>query len=267
MGLITWDKLPERLYHQGLDRGVLYAPNYIAVPFNGLTSVDEDSNSSSTIYYIDGQIYLADLDPGDFSGSMTAFAYPDYLSACLGIQEASLGLFVDNQKPSRFGMSYRTLIGSGDKGDMFGYQIHLLYNVMASIKPRSRKTINDNVSPLEFQFDLTATPIKMTGFRPAAHYILDTRHLTPAHLLAVEQILYGYQAGDSIYPARLPDPDFLNDLLGFGSAITYVDNGDGTWTATGSALNVYYPDADTYAIHNTNGVDYGDGTYLLQDTL
>ena len=223
------------------------SPGKDPVPWNGITGVDEDSNTSSAIYYVDGQIFLADLDPGDFTGSLSAFFWPDELSKCLGIPETADGLYVDNQSPKRFSFSYRTMIGSGDVGDMFGYQIHLIYNAMAQIRTRSRKTVNDNAAPMEFQFDLTATPVAMPGFRPSAHYIIDTRHLPAATLANLETILYG----NTSMLGSMPDPATLYNIMKFGSAITYIDNLDGTWTATGSISNVHLLDANTYEIKNT----------------
>lgn len=259
---IVWGSPTERYYQTGVDRGVLYPRNGSAVPWNGLTGINESSNTSSSILYRDGRIYLADVDPGDFEGSLTAFMWPDEFSVCMGFPEATDGLYVDNQKPKRFGLSYRTLIGSGEAGDMFGYQIHLLYNLMAQPGDRSRKTMTNTPAIMDFNFGLVATPVALPGFRPSAHYILDTRHLDKTTLAQLEDILYGSPTNE----ARMPTPTELFDLMNFGSSITFIDHGDGTWTARGAYANVHMTGPDTWEILNVNGTDHGDGTFTLEDT-
>lgn len=259
---IVWDAPDERYYIHGVDRGVLYISGKDPVPWNGIIGIDETGDASRSILYRDGQIYLADFDPGDFEGSINAFFYPDAFSECLGIPEVADGFYVDNQKPKRFGLAYRSLIGSGTAGDMFGYQIHLVYNAVLQIGTRAHKTKTNQVGLMEMSFDMVATPVKLPGMRPTAHYIIDTRNMSQVTLDQLEQILYGIDDD----PGSLPSPVELFDLLNFGSAITFVDHGDGTWTASGSYANVHFTEDGNIEILNVNGVDNGDGTYLLQDT-
>lgn len=268
--MINWDAPNERYYEHGLDRGVLYPAPGVAVPWNGLTGLTESGNGSSTMYYIDGQIYLADQDPSDFSGSITAYSYPDEFGACIGQPRVSEGLIVDNQKPTRFGMSYRSLVGSGTDGDMFGYQIHLVYNAMAAIGSRARKSINNTPSPLELSFDLVATPVAIPGLRPTAHLVIDTRYMTPDSISQIENILYGL--GD--VAGALPDPNVLYDMFNFGSdvIITVLDagiseplellfRGDGNVTIEGSSDNIRLINGGTEAvISGVTATDNGDGT-------
>lgn len=261
--MLTWDEPGERYFQHGVDRGVLYPSGGDPVPWNGITGIDEAGNGTSSVYYIDGRVYLADVDPSDFDGKLMAYFWPEEFSVCVGIPETTPGLYVDNQKPKRFNLAYRSLIGSGLEGDMFGYQIHLLYNAMAMIGARSRKTLNNTPAPMEFTFDIVATPVKLPGFRPSAHYIIDTRNLDAAVVQNLEDILYGDSEGSI---GALPTPAELYDLLSFGSAITFTDHGDGTWTAHGSAANVHMTGPGTWEILNVNGVDHGDGTFTLSDT-
>lgn len=261
--MIEWNKPDERFYQHGVDRGVLYPVGSDPVAWNGLTGVDEAGNGSTSINYIDGKIYLADSDATDFSGKLTAFFFPDAFAACIGMPQVADGLVLDNQKPKRFGLSYRSLIGSGTTGDMFGYEIHLLYNVMATIDGVSRKTLNDSPAPLEFSFGLVATPVKLAGFRPTAHYIIDTRNLDPETIAEIESILYG--SLDGLTPGRLPAPAELFDMLNFGTAITVTSYvADGTYNVKGAKSNVYLTgDGTTYQIDNIYAIDNGDGTYTI----
>jgi len=172
-------------------------------------------------------------------------------------------LYVDNQKPKQFDLSYRTLIGSGTRGDMFGYQIHLIYNCMATIGQRSRNTIGSDVAPVQFKFDIVCTPVKLPGYRPTAHYIIDTRTLDASTISSLETILYG--TADGVTPGRMPTPTELFEMLNFGDALTVTVHTDGTFTVEGSSDNLEEIDINSFVMNNINGTDHGDGTYDISD--
>lgn len=261
--MLVWDEPDERYFQHGVDRGVLYPFGADAVVWNGITGIEESGNGAASVYYIDGRIYLADVEPTDFEGKLSAFFFPDAFARCVGMPEIADGLYVDNQKPRRFSASYRSLIGSGLSGDMFGYQIHLLYNAMAIIGAKARETLSNSPTPMQFTFDLVATPVKLEGFRPSAHFVIDTRHLDAGTIATLEEILYGDEP-------RMPTPLELYDMLNFGDAITFTtwEHPElGTcWTARGAYANVHMTSDTTWEILNVNGVDHGDGTYTLSDT-
>lgn len=259
--MITWNDPDKRYYHHGLDHGVLYPPEADAVAWNGLISFDEGEGGSTEILYRDGVVYLADAEPGDFQGKLTAIAYPDAFAPCIGIPKAADGLYVDNQKPKRFHFSYRTLVGSGTRGDMFGYQLHLVYNCMATVEPRQRRSIGKDTAPVEFGFNVVCTPVKLQGYRPTAHYIIDTRGMSASIIAKIEGILYGVGAA----PGRMPAPEELYDLMNFGDAITVTVHSDGTYTVEGSSENVEELTPDTFIMRKINGTDKGDGTYVISD--
>jgi hypothetical protein len=261
--MINWDDPDKRYYQHGLDRGVLYIPTIDPVPWNGLISVDEGGEGSSEILYRDGVVYLADAEPGDFVGSVTSMMYPDAFGVCIGIPKAADGFYVDNQKPTQFDMSYRTLVGSGTRGDMFGYQLHLIYNCMATIKQRTRNTIGSDVQPVQFQFDLVCTPVKLPGYRPTAHYVVDTRYLSEDTIATIETLLYG--TADGTVAGRMPTPTELYDILFFGDAMTFHVHTDGTFTVSGSEDNLEDIDGWHFLMRNINATDNGDGTYLVSD--
>lgn len=257
--MLTWDDPTERYFQHGIDRGVLYPKGGTAVVWNGITGVNESGNGSSTVYYIDGQIYLADVDPTDFEGSLTAFFFPDAFAECIGAPQVAEGLFLDNQKGKQFGLSYRSLVGSGAEGDMFGYQIHLIYNCMASIGQKQRKTLTNTPDLMEMTFDLVATPAKITGFRPTAHFVIDTRFLTPDSVAELEDILYGDDAA-------LPVPQDLFDMMNFGDAITVTEYPSGLIKIEGKAANIVKLTDDTYQINNINAAAPDvDGNVVISD--
>lgn len=204
-----WEEHTERYFMHGIDRGVLYIEGKDPVPWNGLTNVEESSNGESAVHYRDGRIYLAEVIPGDYTGQATAWFFPDEFSECLGIPEVAHGMYVDNQRPKPFSFAYRSLIGSGTTGDMFGYQIHLVYNAVATLGTRKHKTLTGDVDMAEFTFDLVATPIQLPGYRPSAHYIIDTRNLDPGLVLDLELMIYGSNESSG----KLPTPSELLALL------------------------------------------------------
>lgn len=259
--LIDWDDPDDRTFEHGLDRGVLYMSGKDPIPWNGLMSVDEGGSGAATLYYRDGIIYLADADAGDFEAKMTTIHFPRDFGECLGYPEVTDGLFADNQKPKRFGLSYRTLVGSGSRGDMFGYQIHLVYNAMAVIASRSRKTIGSGVSPVEFNFDLVCTPVKLAGFRPTAHFVIDTRNMSESVLEELEDLLYG--TGET--PGVLPPPEVLYDIMNFGDSMVFRVHTDGTYTVTGSSTNLIDLGGGKFRMKNINAVDIGSGKYTVSD--
>lgn len=260
--MLQWDDPSKRFFAQGLDRGVLYIPGLDPLPWNGLMSFDEGSSSAaSSLLYRDGVIYLADVEPSDFAGDLKAMWYPDEFGVCLGMPEVTDGMFVDNQKPKRFGFSYRTLVGNGSSGNVFGYQIHLVYNCMASVASRARATLGPDNKPVEFDFNIVCTPVKLPGYRPTAHYVIDTRNMSSSKVAELEAILYG----DDETPGSLPQPSVIFDLLNYGDAIIVRVHGDGTYTVEGSNMNVFSTGPHSFMMKNINGTDNGDGTYVISD--
>lgn len=256
--MLTWDAPTELYYHHGLDRGVAYIPGVGAVPWNGLTGFDEGSEApTASVMYRDGLIYLAEQDPSDFTGRIAAISWPNEMSKCLGMPEAADGLFVDNQKPTRFSFCYRSLVGSGLEGDMFGYQLHLVYNAVASMSQRSRRTLGQSDEPLEFGFDLVCTPVKLVGYRPTAHYVIDTRNMSPAKVAQIETLLY-----DNPTP---PDPQDLFDIMNYGDGISVINQvAPKTFQVDGSYENVEINPDGTVTFYNINAsAPDSNGQYVI----
>lgn len=242
------------------------------VAFNGITGFDEGASGSTSVLYRDGLVYMADVDASDFSGRLNALFYPDAFAECLGMPEVTDGLFVDNQKPKRFDFSYRTLVGSGIDDDIFRYQIHLVYNAMASVNTRNRKTMGQDVAPTEFGFDIVCTPVKLPGFRPSAHYVIDTRRMDDATIKQLEDILYG--SATSV--GRMPTPTELYDLMNFGASITVTVHQNitigsaypisiKTYTVRAANANAYALDEHHFKVDNANVVPAGAGEWTVSD--
>lgn len=259
---ITWSDPTVRYFETGLDRGVLYPQGGPAVPWNGLTGVDEKGGDGSTAYYVDGRPFLFLPKPKEFQATLSAYTYPDEFAPMMGLVEATDGVYLDSQQSDSFDLSYRTLIGNAAVGEQAGYKIHLLYNVTVVPQDASFGTTSDSVNPTEFSWEIQAVPVPVSGYRATAHVTIDTRHMDSTRLAEIETMLYG----NPTELDGLPSPQTILDTLSFGDTIIITDNGDGTWTAEGSYKNIYLIGDGIFQIDNVNAVDNLDGTYTISST-
>jgi hypothetical protein len=252
MAVLKWDELGERRYQTGVSHGVLYLHDGKAVVWNGLTSIEETSNSERKSFYLDGVKFLENLTPGDFQGTIKAFTYPDEFDLVNGIVKVVPGLAYYDQPPKSFDLTYRTNIGDAIEPDR-GYKIHLLYNVLANPDTYTFPSIGQTVEPVEFSWDLTGTPPMIKGNRPTVHLSIDSTDMDQADLDLIEDILYGTEDTD----ARLPSIYELSELFGYRGGLLIIDNGDGTWTAVDNSSTYITMINDT-----TFQIDGADATYL-----
>lgn len=223
MARLEWDKTGERIYETGTDRGVLYVASNGTYPtgvaWNGLTGVDENpSGAEANAQYADNIKYLELRSAEDFGATVTAYTYPDEFEECDGSAEPTEGMYIGQQKRKMFGMSYRTKIGNDTDGDDHGYYIHLIYGATASPSQRSYKTVNDSPEPIEFSWEVTTTPVNITGYKPVAHIRINSTKADPENLAVLESVLYGANAEGSAEgrSASLPLPDAVKTILTTG---------------------------------------------------
>lgn len=212
---MTWDDTGEKIWEAGVDRGVLFkmsGTTYGAgVAWNGLTTVTEKpSGAEENKHYADNIKYASIFSAEDFGCTIEAFQSPKEFDECDGTAEIATGVTISQQARKVFGFSYRTLIGSdiADAGDE-GYIIHLVYGCKASPSEKSRATINESPEPTGFSWEVTTTPINVTGKKPTAHLQINSKRVNAAKLEAFEEILYG--SGSTA--ARLPLPDEVATLF------------------------------------------------------
>jgi len=202
MTALQWDKVGERYFETGVDRGVLYPRDGVAVPWNGLTNVSENSEREVKPYYMDGIKYLDHHVPGSYSAKLDAFTYPDELEELMGVARYAPGVFMHDQRASVFHISYRTGVGNDLDPDL-GYKLHIVYNVMAVPSAAGMGTIADNVTLTPFSWTLSGTPPQMFGARPTCHIHLDSRLIDPEVLETIEGLLYGTVDADPALPAMV----------------------------------------------------------------
>lgn len=259
---LTWDRVGDRVFETGLDRGVLYLPDGSAVPWNGLTSVIEKFNKDSSPVYFDGMKINDLITLGDFAASMKAVTYPEEFVELEGLRPIRRGLFYGDQMPQTFGLCYRTMVGT-DADEEAGYKIHIIYNVTAIPNDKTYATLNADPSLVEFGWDITAVPEEVPGFRPTAHIVIETSKIDPWLLEDIEAILYGSTGADA---TLIPMPELVT-LFANWFRVRITDNGDGTWTAVSNreGIIVFGPD-DFFQINGANAVYLDEVTFVLSDT-
>lgn len=223
MAKVVWDKTGERFYETGVDHGVLYPIQEgglynKGVAWNGLVSVSESpSGAESTAVYADNIKYLNLLSAEEFGATVEAYTYPDEFAECDGSTIVTPGLTIGQQSRKMFGLCYRTMIGNDVDGQEHGYKLHLIYGCQASPSEKGYQTINDSPEAITFSWEVTTTPVNVTGHKATACLTIDSTKVNPEKLTALEEILYGKdptepEGMDGVEP-RLPLPDEVITLL------------------------------------------------------
>lgn len=212
MSKLEWDKIEDRTFQAGVDRGVLFPLDGPGVAWNGLTSVAEKTSREIKSYYFDGIKYLDHYVPGAYSAKVSAFTYPEELEKILGMYEWIPGVRVHDQRTGMFHLSYRTLIGDLLEGLDLGYKLHLVWNLTANPGDSDFKSLAGQSTAEPFDWDVSGIQTSMWGIRPANHLSFDSRYMDPTLLANLEAQLYGTNAvGET--PGTDPVMPDLVDLL------------------------------------------------------
>ena len=209
MSKLVWDKTGERKYETGVDHGVLFPKDengdYAAgVAWNGLTAVIETpSGAEANPLYADNVKYLNLMSAEDFGATIEAFTYPDEFEACQGCAEPASGVIIGQQTRREFGFSYRTLIGNDVDGQDHGYKLHLVYNALAAPSEKGYATVNETPEAITLSWEISTTPVAVTGYKPTAHLEIDSTKASPTIMKQLEDMLYGTESEES----KLPTPD------------------------------------------------------------
>lgn len=218
MARLVWDKTGEHLYETGVDHGVLYFPDQTGaykngVAWNGLISVSESpSGAEATGQYADNIKYLNLISAEEFGATIEAYTYPEEFEACNGNKELvdNTGVYVGQQSRSVFGFCYRTMIGNDTDGQNHGYKLHLVYGCQVSPSEKAYQTINDSPEALTFSWELSTTPVNVTGKKPTALLVIDSTKIDSTKLAKIEAKLYGDETSTG---AVLPTPDEIAEIL------------------------------------------------------
>ena len=220
MSKLVWDQTGERYYETGVKMGVRYPQSASGtypkgVAWNGLTAVTESpSGAEATPLYADDIKYLNLYSAEEFGATIEAYTYPDEFAECDGSAEVATGVTIGQQNRKAFGLCYRTTIGNDTDGNNHGYKLHIIYGAMASPSEKAYATINDSPEAITFSWEITTTPVSVSGFKPTASVTIDSTKVDGAKLKQLEAILYGDNGSSSAGDARLPLPDEIVTIIG-----------------------------------------------------
>lgn len=215
MSRILWNASGQRRYDFGLDRGVLYVHGHEGVPWNGLIQADRGSTGGEvSSYYMDGAKFHEQIGSEDFSGSIEAYTYPDEFELCEGLDNDGQGLSFGLQPRKPFDLTYRTKIAT-DLDPEEGYKLHFIYNARVLPNTHNSKTVNENVDPDTFSWNVTSTPIRIPDRRPTSYFSIDSRKTDPHILATIEGIIYG---GPN-FPPTLLTPHYMMSIFDSWEAI------------------------------------------------
>lgn len=274
MTALVWDQVGSRNYEYGIENAVLYLESGLAVPWNGLTSIEEDnSDRKLQTYYIDGRPVLNRVPPGAFKGTLSAITYPDEFLAVEGtlpiFTDTGPGLYAANQESQTFNLVYKTKKGNDVASDA-GYKLHLVYDLTASPANVGYETTSLGLSPIEFSWDI-ASAVPALGYGsiyPTAHYIVDSTETNWWYLEFLQEQLFGTSGTDPIFPTQ---SQFIYDFLVVNAqvpsiAITVTDNGDGSFTITDTAGQISMIDANTFQITGIDASYQDANTWTVSTT-
>lgn len=215
MSKLIWDEDEKRTYETGVSKGVLYPVQddgkySLGVAWNGLTAVTESpSGAEATPMYADNIKYLNLISAEEFGATVEAYTYPQEFEACDGSAEIQPGVCIGQQDRKKFGMAYRTVLGNNDKGNSYGYKVHLIYGATAAPSEKAYNTINDSPEAITFSWELSTTPVSVENMKPTASVTIDSTKVPKEKLEILEAILYGSESENP----RLPLPDEIAEIF------------------------------------------------------
>ena len=217
MPKLVWDQVGDRFFETGVSSGVLYPRNAegsypLGIPWNGLTSITESpSGAEPTPLYADNIKYLSLMSNEEFGATIEAYTYPDEFAECDGSAELGTGVMIGQQTRKYFGLAYKTVIGNDTDGNAHGYKIHLIYGAQAAPSEKAYATINDSPEAITFSWELSTSPVEVTGFKPTASLVIDSTKIDSVTLAAIEAELFGGEAVGDV--AHLLTPDEILAML------------------------------------------------------
>lgn len=220
MSKLVWDQTGDRTYETGVKQGVLYPHVSGAYPkgiaWNGLTAVTESpSGAEASPLYADDIKYLNLLSTEELGATIEAYTYPDEFAECDGSASLAEGVSIGQQKRKSFGLCYKTTFGNDVDGNDYGYKLHIIYGCLAAPSEKAYATINDSPEAITFSWEVSTSPVNVTGHKPTASITIDSTKVDPNKLKKLEDILYGTDS-EPVSEARLPLPDEITTIFSAG---------------------------------------------------
>ena len=199
MAALVWDKTGERRIETGVDHCALYVYNPAqktygkGVAWNGITAISEKpEGAEATDLYADNILYLSMLSAEKLKATIEAYTYPDEFEQCDGSATLTNGVKIGQQDRLAFGLVYRTKIGDDVAGQDKGY-----------------KTVNDSPEAISFSWELSTTPVTVSGAKPTSLLTISSLDVDAGKLKTLEAKLFGSdaQGGSGALEPKLLLPD------------------------------------------------------------
>jgi hypothetical protein len=209
MSKLTWDQTGEKIYETGVKQVVLYTQQAggtydKGVAWNGCTAITESpSGAEATALYADDIKYLNLVSAEEFGATIEAYTYPDEFAECDGSAALAEGVYIGQQTRKTFGLCYRTTVGNDTQTNGYGYKLHIIYGALAAPSEKGYSTINDSPEAITFSWEVSTTPVAVTGHKPTASIVIDSTKVDSAKLAQLEAQLYGSE--DAEPTLLLPD--------------------------------------------------------------
>lgn len=217
MAKIEFDKDGQRFYETGVKDCVLYPYDANAVDetkkyangvaWNGITGItNKPSGAETTALWADDRKYLNMISKEEFGITIEAYTYPDAFAACDGSASVlnAAGLKIGQQKRQKFGLCYKTGCGNDEEAaDGTYYKLHLVYGCDAAPSERGYTTMNDSPEAMTMSWEVSTTPVSVTGFNAVSHIEIDSRTANATALAALLDKLIGTASSEPYLP--LPD--------------------------------------------------------------
>lgn len=217
MSKIIWDNTGDRLFETGVKNCVLYVQKNgkyeTGVAWNGITAVTESpEGAEATPLYADDIKYLNLISAEELKATIEAYMYPEEFEQCDGSASLATGVTIGQQSRSPFGLCYKTVLGNDTAGNDYGYKLHILYGATAAPSEKAYATINDSPEAITFSWELTTTPVAVTGHKPTSLITIDSTKVDAVKMALLEDKLYGTEEEEP----TLPSPDEIAAIFAEG---------------------------------------------------
>lgn len=215
MAKLTWHDVGTKEYETGVSNVVLFPQTTggaygDGVAWNGVTAISESpSGAEPSPLWADNVKYANLMSAEEFAASIEAYMSPEEFDECDGAKEIAPGVTISQQERKGFGLCYRTLVGNDTEGTNHGYKLHLVYGALASPSERTHSSVNDSPEAETLSWEVSTTPVPVTGGKPTAHVTINSIKCDATKLKALEDILYGTMEQEP----RLPLPDEIATLM------------------------------------------------------
>lgn len=202
---IKWDGEGTRQYQTGVSHGALYvwhdasgegssavAAGYgKAIPWSGLTAVNQNpSGAEATALYADNIKYLNLISAENFAATIEAYDYPDEFEECDGSKSLITGVLAGQQTRKKFCFAYVTNVGSDTDAEE-SLKLHIIYGCTAACSARNYQTVNESPEAITFSWEVSTTPVAVTGAQPTAHLEIDAKAIGQTKFNALCYTLFG----------------------------------------------------------------------------